>query len=118
LYRYETWSLKLGQGHRLKIFKNRKLRRIFGPKREEVAGEWGRLHNEELCKLYTSLNLLRVIKSRKVRWMGNVARMGAMRNIYNILVGKLEGKRPLGKSKHRWEDNIVGRYGLDACGSE
>jgi hypothetical protein len=90
----------------LRVFENRVLRRIFGPKREEVAGGWRRLHNEELHNLYASPNIIRVIKSRKMRWVGRVIRMGNMRNAYRILGGKFEGKRPLGRSTRRVEDNI------------
>jgi hypothetical protein len=77
------------------------LRRIFGPKREKVAGDWRRLHNEELHNLYATPNVIRVIKSRWIRRAGRVARMGGMRNAYKILVGKLEGKRPLGTPRRR-----------------
>jgi hypothetical protein len=80
------------------------LRRIFGPKREEVAGK---LHNEEFHNLYSSSNIIRMIKSKRMRWTGHVARMGEKRNAYRILVGKSEGKRPLGKPRHRWMDNVL-----------
>ena len=90
---------------RLRVFENRVLRRIFGPRRNEVTREWRKLHNE-LNDLYSSLNIVRVIKSRRLRWMGHVARMGERRSIYMVLVGKLEGKRPLGSPRRRWEDNI------------
>ena len=79
--------------------------RIFGPKRDEVMGEWRKLHNEELKGLYSSPNILRVIKSRRMRWVGHVARMGEGRGVYRMLVGKSEGKRPLGRPRRRWEDN-------------
>jgi len=82
------------------------LRRIFGPKRDEVAREWRKLHNEELSDLYSSPNIVRVIKSRRMRWAGHVARMGERRGVYRVLVGKPEGKRPLGRPRRRWEDNI------------
>jgi len=82
------------------------LRRIFGPRRDEVTGEWRRLHNEELNDLYSSLNIVRVIKSRRMRWAGHVARMGEKRRVYRVLVGKPEGKRPLGRPRRRWVDNI------------
>ena len=82
------------------------LRRIFGRKRDEVTGEWRKLHNEELNDLYCSPNIVRVIKSRRMRWAGHVAGMGKRRGMYRILVGKSEGKRPLGKPRRRWEDNI------------
>jgi hypothetical protein len=91
---------------RLRVFENRVLRRIFGPKRDEVTGEWRRLHNEELNDLYSSLNSIRVIKSRRMRWAGHVARMGEGRGAYRILVGTPEGRRPLGRPRRRWEDNI------------
>jgi len=80
------------------------LRRIFGPKKEEVAGSWRRLHNEELCNLYASPNVTRMIKSSRMRWVRNVARLGKRRNAYKILVGKPEGNRPLGTHRRRWED--------------
>ena len=82
------------------------LRGIFGPRRDEVTGEWRRLHNEELNDLYSSPNIVRVIKSRRMRWAGNVARMGEERGAYRVLVGKPEGKRPLGRPRLRWVDNI------------
>jgi hypothetical protein len=85
----------------LRVFENRVLRRIFGTMREKGVGGWRRLHNEELHNLYTSPNMIRVIKSRRVGWLGLVACMGKMRNAYDILVRKLEGKRPLGTSRHR-----------------
>jgi hypothetical protein len=88
------------------VFENRVLRKIFGPKRDEVTGEWRKLHNEELRDLYSSPSIIRIIKSRKMRWAGHVTRMGEKRNMYRLLVGKLEGKRPLGRLKHRWVDNI------------
>jgi hypothetical protein len=84
----------------------RVLRRVFGPKRDEVTGEWRRLHNEELNDLYSSPNIIRVIKSRRVRWAGHVARMGEGRGAYRILVGRPEGRRPLGTPRHGWEVNI------------
>jgi hypothetical protein len=93
--------------------------RIFGPKRKEVVGDWRRLHNEELHKLFTAPNIIRTIKSTRMRWVGHVARMVRMRIAYNILVEKLEMKRPLGRSRPRWEDNIriylkeIGWQGVD-----
>ena len=88
------------------MFENRVLRRIFGPKRYEVTGEKWKLHNVELNDLYCTANILRVIKSRRMRWAGCVARMGEKKIVYRVLVGKPEGKRPLGRTRHRWEDNI------------
>jgi hypothetical protein len=114
------------------VFENRVLRRIFGPKRDEVTGDWRKLHNEELHNLYSSPNITRMIKSsRWMRWAGHVARMGEPRNAYRILVGKPEGKRPLGRPRRRWVDNIktdlrktgwdgiiiMGWCGLDQTGS-
>jgi hypothetical protein len=102
----ETWSLTLREEHRLRVFENRVLRRIFGPKRDEVMGEWRKLRNKELSDLYSSPSIIRIIKSRRMRWVGHVARMGAKRNAYRLLVGKPEGKRPLGRPRRRWVDNI------------
>ena len=82
------------------------LRRIFGPRRDEVTGEWKRLHNEELNDLYCSRNIMRVIKSRRMRWAGRVAHMGEERGAYRVLVGKQKGKRPLGRPRRKWVDNI------------
>jgi hypothetical protein len=87
------------------VFENRVLRRIFGPKRDEVMGGWRKLHNEELHGLYSSPNIIRMIKSRKTRWAGHVARMWEMRNAYIILIGNPKGKRPFGRPRRRWEDN-------------
>jgi hypothetical protein len=84
------------------VFENRVLRRIFGPKRDEVTGEWRRLHNEELNDLYSSPNIIRLIKSRRIRWAGHIACMGEGRGAYRILVGRPEGKRPLGRPRRRW----------------
>jgi hypothetical protein len=91
---------------RLRVFENRVLRRIFGPKRDEVTGEWRRLHNEELYALYSSPNIIRVMKSRRLRWAGHVERMGERRGACRALVGKPEGSRPLERPRRRWEDNI------------
>jgi hypothetical protein len=82
------------------------LRRIFGPKRDEVTGEWRKFHNEELRDLYSSPSIIRTMKSRRMRWAGHVARMGEKRNAYRLLVGKPEGKRLLGRPRCRWVDNI------------
>jgi hypothetical protein len=95
----------LGEEHRLRVFENRVLRRIFGPKREE-DGSWRKLHNYELHSLYSSLNIVRVIESKRMRWAGHVSRMGEGRGVYRVLVGRLEGKRPLRRPRRRWEDNI------------
>jgi hypothetical protein len=88
LYGCETWSLTLREECRLRVFENRMLRRIFGPKRDEVTGEWRKLHNEELNDLHSSPNNVRVMKSRRTRWAGPVARMGKSRGLYRVLVGK------------------------------
>jgi len=84
----------------------RVLRRVFGPKREEVTREWGKLHNEELSDLYFLPNIVRVVKSRRMRWAGHVARMGEERGVHRVLLGKPEGKRPLRRPRRKWEDNI------------
>jgi hypothetical protein len=88
------------------VFENRVLRRIFGPKRDEVTGEWRKLHSEELHNLYSSPEILRIVMSRRMRWAGHVARRGEERKVYKVLVGKPEGKRPLGRPRRRWEDGI------------
>jgi hypothetical protein len=106
LYGCETWSLTLREEHRLGVFGNRVLRRVFGPKRDELTGEWRNLHNEELYDLYSSPSIIRIIKARRMRWAGHVARRGEKRNAYSLLVGKPEGKRPLGRPRRRWLDNI------------
>ena len=106
LYGLETWSLTLREERKLKVFENMVLRRIFGPRREEVTGEWRRLYNEELNDLYSSPNIVWVIKSRRMRWAGHVAHMGEERGVYRVLVGKPEGRKPLGRPTRRWVDNI------------
>jgi hypothetical protein len=95
----------LREEHKLRVFENRVLRRIFGPKREE-DGSWRKLRNDELHSLYSLLNVVRVIKSRRMKWAGHVARMGG-EVLFRVLVGRPEGKRPLGRLRRRWEDNIM-----------
>ena len=97
----QSMSLTLREERKLRVSENMVLRRIFGPRRDEVTGEWRRLHNEELSDLYCSPNIVRVIISRRMRWAGHVARMGEERGVYRVLVGKPEGKRPLGRPRHR-----------------
>jgi len=94
----------LREERKLRVFENRVLRRIFGPRRDEVKDEWRILQNEELNDLYSSPNIVRVIKSRRMRWAGHVARMGEERGAYRVLVGNLEGKRSLGRPRRRWVD--------------
>ena len=98
------------------MFENRVLRRIFGPKRDEVMGEWRRLHNEELNDLYSSPNIVRVIKLRRLRCAGHVARMGEERGVYRVFVGKPGGRRPLGRPRRRWVDNIRMNLQEVGCG--
>jgi hypothetical protein len=102
----ETWSLILKEHHRLRVFENRVLRRISGPKWDEVTGEWRKLHDRELHILYSSPEIIRQTKSRRMKWVGHVAHMGEVRNVYRVLVGKPEGKSPLERPRHRWEDGI------------
>jgi hypothetical protein len=102
----ETWSLTLREEHRLRVFENRMLRRMFGPRRDDMTGKWREHHNEELRNLYSSPSIIRLLKSRRMRWSGHVARMRAKKNAYRLLVGKPEGKRLLGRPRHRWMDNI------------
>jgi hypothetical protein len=106
LYGCETWCLTVREEHKLKVFENRVLRRIFGPKRDGITGRWIKLDNEELHNVYSSTSIIRIIKSRRMRWAGHVARNGEKRNVYRLLVGKPEGKRPLGRPRHKWVDNI------------
>ena len=104
LKHYEN-SLTLREERRLRVFENWVLRRVFGPKRDEVTGEWRKLHNE-LNDLYSLPNIVRVVKSRRMRWAGHVARTREDRGVHRVLVGKPKGKRPLGRPRRRWEDNI------------
>jgi hypothetical protein len=106
LYEYETWFFTLRGEHRFRVFENRVLRRMFGPKREEVTGDWRKLHNEELHDMYASPNIIRMVKSRWMKCAGHVARIGEILNAYDILVEGSERKRPLGGLRHRWDDNI------------
>ena len=97
LYGCEIWSLTLKEKHRLRVFEKEVLMKIFGAKRDEITGEWRKLHNSELHALYSSPNIIRSLKSRRLRWAGHVARMEQFRNAYRVLVGKPEGKRRLGR---------------------
>jgi len=106
LYGRETLLFILREECKLGVFENSALRRIFGPRRDKVIGKWRKLHNEELCDLYSSPNIVQMIKSRRIKLVGHVARMGERRGIYKVFVGKAEGKRPLGRPRHRWDDNI------------
>ena len=106
LYGCETWSLTLRDEHRLRVFENKVLRKIFGANKDKVTGEWGKLHNAELHALYSSPNIIRSLQSRRLSWAGHVALMEQCRNEYSVLVGKPEGKRSLERPRHRWEDNI------------
>jgi hypothetical protein len=109
----------LREEHRLRVFENRVLRRIFGPKRDEVTGEWRKLHSEELHNLYSSPDIIRQAKSRRMRWAEHVARMAEERKVYKVLVGMPEGKRPLGRPRRMWDDGIrmdireIGLRGVD-----
>jgi len=118
LYGCETWSLTLREERRLRVFENRVLRRVFWPKRDEVAGERRKLHNEELSDLYSLPNIVRVVKSKRMRWAGHVARMGEGRGVHRVLVGKPEGKRPPGRPRRRWEDNKMDLQEVgEGCGN-
>jgi len=126
LYVCETWSLTIREERRLRVLEYMVLRRLFGPRRDEVTGECRKRHNEELNDLYSSPNNVQVTKSRRMGWEGHVARQEEGRGVYRVLVGKPDGRRPLGRSRCRWECNIkmglqkVGCwwvYGLDWTGS-
>jgi hypothetical protein len=103
LYGFETWSLTLKEKHKLKVFENRVLRKIFGLKMDEIRGVWRKLHTEDLPNLYSSPNVIKTIKARRMEWAGHVARMGEKRIAYRILVRKPEGKRPLGRPRRTRE---------------
>jgi hypothetical protein len=106
LHGCENWLLTLREERSLRLFENRVLRRIFVPKRDGVTGEWRMLHNKELNDLYSLPIIMRVVKLRRMRWVVCVARMGEERGVNRVLVGKLEGKKPLGRPRRRWENNI------------
>ena len=106
LYGCETWSLTLREELRLRVFDNRVLRRVFGPKRDQGTGKRRKLNNAELRDLYSLPNIVRVVKSRRMRWAGHMAHMGEGRGVHRVLVGKREGKRPMGRPRRRWNDNI------------
>jgi hypothetical protein len=125
LYGCETWTVTLREEHRLRVFENRVLRRIFGTKRDEVTGEWRKLHSGELHNSCSSPNIIRQIKSRRMRWAGHVARMGEDSKVYRVLVGEPKGKIPFGRPRRRWDDGIKkdlreigwGGGGVDSPGS-
>jgi hypothetical protein len=102
----ENWSLILGEELRLRVFENRVLRKLFGAKRDEVTGEWRKLHSEELNDLYSLPNIVWVVKSLVMSWGGHGGLIGAVGGVYRVLVGKPEGKRPLGRPRRRWQDNL------------
>ena len=106
IYGCETWSFILRDEHRLRMFENRVLRRMFGPKRDEVTGYLRRLHNKDLCDLYSSPNIIRVIKSKIIIWVGHVAHMGQRTGAYRVIMGKPKQKRPLERHRRGWENNI------------
>jgi len=116
LYVCEKWSLTLREEHRLRVFKNRVFWKIFGHKRDGVTREWRKLHDEELTDLDSLPNIIQAIKLRRMRWAGHVAFMGERRGAYRVLVGKLEGERPLARPRHRWEDNIKMGLQETECG--
>jgi hypothetical protein len=105
----------LREERRLRVFENRVLR-VFGPKKDEVTGEWKKCHNEELHDVYSSPSIVQVIKSRRMRWVGHVVWMGEGRGVYRVLVGKPEGKRLLGRPRCRWEGNIKTDLQEVGCG--
>jgi hypothetical protein len=116
LYGFEIWSLTLREERSLGVFENWVLSRRFGPKRDEVTGMRRKLHNVELRDLYSSPNIVQILKSRRIRWAWHVARMEEGRGVYRVLVGKPEGKRPLGRPRRSWEDNIKMELKEVVCG--
>jgi len=106
LFGCENFSLTLREERRLRVFENRVLRRVFRPKRDEVTGEWRKLVKEELKDLYSLPNIMRVAKSRRMRWAGHVAHMVVGKVVHRVLVGEPEGRRHLGRPRRRWKDNI------------
>ena len=104
MYGCDTWSLTLREERRLRVFENRVLRRIFCPKRDEVKGEWRKLHNKDLNDLYSSPTTFGLIKSSRMRWASHVVRMGERRDVYSVLVGKAEGNTLAGRPRRRWEN--------------
>jgi hypothetical protein len=117
VYGCETWLFIPREECRLRVFENRVWRRIFGPKRDKVTGEWRKLHNEELNDLYFSPNIVWVTKSRRMRCAGHVAHMGERKGVYRVLVGRLEGKKPLGRPRHGWEYNFKMDLREVSCGA-
>jgi hypothetical protein len=120
LYGCETRSLIFREERRLRVFENGVLGKVFGPKKDEVPGEWRRLRNKELCDRYSTPNYIRVMKLRRMRWAGYAARMGDSRGVFRILVGRSDGRRTVGRPRHRQEENIKmdlqeveWRHGLD-----
>jgi hypothetical protein len=116
LYGCETWPLIFREEHRLLVFENSVLRTTFGPKRDEVTGDWRKLHNEKLSKLYSSPSIIRMIKSRRLRRAWHVARMGEKRTANRTLMGDSERKRPLGSPRHKWVDSIKINFKRDRMG--
>jgi hypothetical protein len=117
LYGCKTWSLALREERRLRVFENRALKKIFGPMRDEVTREWRKLHYEELNDLYSSPNIVQLIKSTRMTWVGHVACIREGRGVYRLLVGRPERKRPLGRPRHRWEGNIKMDLQKVGCGN-
>jgi len=116
MYGCENWPLILREERRVRVLENRVWRGIFGAKRDEVTGEWRKLYNEELSDLYCSPYIVWVIKSKRIKWAGHVARMGEGRCVCRVMVGKPMGKRPLGRPRRRWEDNNKIDLQKEGCG--